>query len=40
MEEFNLDNIAKKILADLKTNATKIVTGSSLSSPRAVGDAV
>ena len=40
MKEFNLDNIAKEILADLLTNATKIVTGSSLSSPRAVGDAV
>lgn len=40
MEEFNLDNIAQAILADLQTNATNIVTGSSLSSPRAVGDAV
>lgn len=40
MEEFNLDSIAQAILADLQTNATNIVTGSSLSSPRAVGDAV
>jgi hypothetical protein len=40
MEEFNLDSVAEKILEDLQTNATNIVTGSSLSSPRAVGDAV
>ncbi len=40
MEEFNLDSIAQAILVDLQTNATNIVTGSSLSSPRAVGDAV
>lgn len=40
MEEFSLDNIAQSILDDLKAYATDIVTGSSLSSPRAVGDAV
>ena len=40
MEEFNLDSIAQAILVDLQNNATNIVTGSSLSSPRAVGDAV
>ena len=40
MEVFNLDSIAQAILEDLRTNADKIVTGSSLSSPRAVGDAV
>lgn len=40
MENFNLDNIALAILDDLKANATNVVTGSSLSSPRAVGDAV
>ena len=40
MDEFNLDNIAKAILSNLNDNAAYIVTGSSLSSPRAVGDAV
>ena len=40
MESFNLDNIALAILDDLKAHATNVVTGSSLSSPRAVGDAV
>lgn len=40
MKVFNLDNIALDILNNLKNNATDIVSGSSLSSPRAVGDAV
>lgn len=40
MDEFNLDNIAQAILSNLRDNAANIVTGSSLSSPRAVGDAV
>lgn len=40
MEVFNLDHIAQAILEDLRENATNVVTGSSLSSPRAVGDAV
>lgn len=37
---FNLDCVAKKILTHLKKNADDIVTGFSLSSPRAIGDAV
>ncbi len=40
MEEFNLDIVAQAILLNLRENAANIVTGSSLSSPRAVGDAV
>lgn len=40
MQSFNIENVAIEILADLKLNATQIVKGSSLSSPRAIGDAV
>lgn len=40
MKAIDLDSIAKEILDDLCKNATNIVTGSSLASPRAVGDAV
>lgn len=40
MAKINFDNLSKTILDDLKKNATGIVSGSSLSSPRAVGDAV
>ncbi|MGM9847677.1 MAG: hypothetical protein ACI31F_06970 [Muribaculaceae bacterium] len=36
----NLEKIASSILKNLTEKATKIVSGSSLSSPRAVGDAV
>ena len=40
MQSFDIDNVASEVLADLKLNATKIVKGSSLYSPRAIGDAV
>ena len=40
MDDLNLDNLAQEILVNLQNNATTIVTGFSLSSPRAVGDAV
>lgn len=40
MADLIMDKIAQAILEDLKTNATGIVSGSSLSSPRAIGDAV
>ena len=40
MKLLNLDEIAQAILQNLKDSATNIVTGSSLFSPRAVGDAV
>ena len=36
----NLNKIAEEVLINLNTHATNIVTGISLSSPRAVGDAV
>lgn len=36
----NLDKLACEVLDNLNTHATTIVTGISLSSPRAVGDAV
>lgn len=36
----NLNKIAEEVLNNLNTHATNIVTGISLSSPRAVGDAV
>ncbi len=40
MKDFSLEVVANEILNDLKNNATEIVNGSSLSSPRAIGDAV
>ncbi len=40
MKDFSLDVVANEILNYLKKNATGIVNGSSLSSPRAIGDAV
>lgn len=36
----NLNKIAEEVLNNLNTHATNIVTGISLSSPRAIGDAV
>lgn len=38
--KMNLDSLANKILENLNSYARNIVTGTSLSSPRAVGDAV
>ena len=40
MMTMNFDNLTLEILENLNTYATTIVTGVSLSSPRAVGDAV
>ncbi|HBJ77005.1 MAG TPA: hypothetical protein DDY68_04175 [Porphyromonadaceae bacterium] len=40
MKEFSLYEVSQSILTNLRENASEIVTGSSLSSPRAVGDAV
>ena len=40
MEAFDLDNIAQDVLDNLRANATNIVTGIPLTSPRAIGDAV
>lgn len=39
-EKIDIESVANKILEHLKEKATEIVKGSSLSSPRAVGDAV
>lgn len=40
MEQIDLDDIANKVLKVLNSHGTDIVKGSSLNSPRAVGDAV
>ena len=39
-KELNLDIVANEILAHLREHASEIVSGSLLSSPRVVGDAV
>jgi hypothetical protein len=39
-KEFNLDKVAEELLKNLIYNASSIVSTTSLSSPRAVGDAV
>lgn len=40
VKELNLDIVANEILAHLREHASEIVSGSLLSSPRVVGDAV
>lgn len=38
--ELDLDNVGKAVLENLRNNATTIMSGISLSSPRAIGDTV